>query len=91
MTSGIIPTLVALLAFQWSTTGVRRIATISSIGKALRRHDNAITWWVEPSEGGGTRIRYGTGNLGRNGTECDADFTIYRVSSMTVMLLEGKA
>lgn len=40
------------------------------------RYNNVMTWWVEPSEDGLTRIRYGTGNLGRNGTEWDAPFAI---------------
>jgi len=35
-----------------------------------------MTWWVEPKEGGGALIKYGTGNLGRNGTHWEADFTI---------------
>jgi hypothetical protein len=30
----------------------------------------------EPKEGGGALIKYGTGNLGRNGTEWEADFKI---------------
>ncbi len=38
------------------------------------RYNNVMTWWVEPKEGGGTLIKYGTGNLGRNGTEWEADF-----------------
>ncbi len=38
------------------------------------RWNNVMTWWVEPKEGGGTLIKYGTGNLGRNGTEWQADF-----------------
>jgi hypothetical protein len=40
------------------------------------KYDNVMTWWVEPKEGGGALIRYGTGNLGRNGTEWSADFTL---------------
>ena len=39
-------------------------------------YNNVMTWWVEPKEGGGTLIRYGTGNLGRNGTHWEADFMI---------------
>lgn len=42
------------------------------------RYNNVMTWWVEPGENGDTRIRYGTGNLGRNGTEWDAPFEIGR-------------
>lgn len=38
------------------------------------RYNNVMTWWVEPKEGG-TSIKYGTGNLGRNGTHWEADFT----------------
>jgi hypothetical protein len=40
------------------------------------RYNNVMTWWVEPGPDGSTRIRYGTGNLGRNGTEWDAPFSI---------------
>jgi hypothetical protein len=32
-----------------------------------------MTWWVEPKPGGAL-IKYGTGNLGRNGTHWEADF-----------------
>jgi hypothetical protein len=40
------------------------------------RWNNVMTWWVEPKAGTtGTWIRYGTGNLGRNGIEWEADFT----------------
>ena len=39
------------------------------------KYDNVMTWWVEPKEGGGTLIKYGTGNLGRDGTHWEADFT----------------
>lgn len=45
-------------------------------GNPPPRYNNVMTWWVEPGGDGGTRIRYGTGNLGRNGTEWDAPFTI---------------
>ena len=38
--------------------------------------DNVMTWWVEPNAAAtGTLIKYGTGNLGRNGTEWQADLT----------------
>ena len=40
------------------------------------RWNNVMTWWVEPATGGGASIKYGTGNLGRNGTEWEADFAI---------------
>lgn len=46
-------------------------------GNPPPRYNNVMTWWVEPSEDGKTtRIRYGTGNLGRNGTEWDGEFAI---------------
>jgi hypothetical protein len=38
-------------------------------------YDNVMTWWVEPKDGGGTVIKYGTGNLGRDGTHWEANFT----------------
>jgi hypothetical protein len=40
------------------------------------KYDNVMTWWVQPKEGGGTLIKYGTGNLGRNGVHWEADFAI---------------
>ncbi|HEU0123282.1 MAG TPA: heparin lyase I family protein [Bryobacteraceae bacterium] len=40
------------------------------------RWNNVMTWWVEPGAQGETRIRYGTGNLGRNGVLWDAPFAI---------------
>lgn len=43
-------------------------------GNPPPRYNNVMTWWVEPKAGGGTWIKYGTGNLGRNGTEWEADF-----------------
>jgi len=39
------------------------------------RYNNVMTWWVQPKDGGGTLIKYGTGNLGRNGVEWEAEFT----------------
>jgi hypothetical protein len=44
-------------------------------GQPPPRYDNVMTWWIEPKEGGAL-IKYGTGNLGRNGTEWQADFPI---------------
>lgn len=44
-------------------------------GNPPPRYNNVMTWWLEPKAGGGTLIRYGTGNLGRNGTEWEAEFT----------------
>lgn len=43
-------------------------------GNPPPRYNNVMTWWVEPQADGGTVIRYGTGNLGRNGTLWEADF-----------------
>lgn len=45
-------------------------------GQPPPRYDNVMTWWVEPKESGGATIKYGTGNLGHNGTEWEADFPI---------------
>lgn len=43
-------------------------------GNPPPRYNNVMTWWVEPKEDGRTVIRYGTGNLGRNGTLWEAEF-----------------
>jgi hypothetical protein len=45
-------------------------------GNPPPRYNNVMTWWVEPNPAGGAWIRYGTGNLGRNGTEWSADFKV---------------
>lgn len=46
-------------------------------GEPPPRWNNVMTWWVEPKPGGdGTLIRYGTGNLGRDGIHWEADFTV---------------
>jgi hypothetical protein len=37
---------------------------------------NVMTWWVEPKKGGGTLIKYGTGNLGKDGVHWEADFSV---------------
>jgi hypothetical protein len=44
-------------------------------GQPPPRYNNVMTWWVEPKEGGGTLIKYGTGNLGRNGVLWEAEFS----------------
>src|SRR5262252_3153206 len=44
-------------------------------GQPPPRYNNVMTWWVEPDGAGGSRIKYGTGNLGRNGTEWTSDFS----------------
>lgn len=44
-------------------------------GQPPPRYDNVMTWWLEPKDGGAV-IKYGTGNLGRNGTAWEADFAI---------------
>lgn len=41
-------------------------------------YNNVMTWWVEPGAGGDARIKYGTGNLGRNGVEWDGEFAVGR-------------
>ncbi len=43
-------------------------------GNPPPRYNNVMTWWVEPKDGK-TLIKYGTGNLGRNGTEWEAEFS----------------
>jgi hypothetical protein len=43
-------------------------------GSPPPRYNNVMTWWVEPKDGGGALIKYGTGNLGRNGTHWEAEF-----------------
>jgi hypothetical protein len=45
-------------------------------GQPPPRYDNVMTWWLEPKESGAASIKYGTGNLGRNGTEWAADFSV---------------
>ncbi len=41
------------------------------------RYNNVMTWWIEPKKDGtGALVKYGTGNLGRNGTLWSADFTV---------------
>lgn len=46
-------------------------------GKPPPRYNNVMTWWVEPkADQSGTLIRYGTGNLGRNGILWEADFSV---------------
>lgn len=41
------------------------------------RWNNVMTWWIEPgTDGAGAVIKYGTGNLGRNGTEWAAPFPL---------------
>jgi hypothetical protein len=45
-------------------------------GNPPPRYNNVMTWWLEPKVGGGTVIKYGTGNLGRNGTHWEAEFSV---------------
>jgi len=61
-------------------------------GQPPPRYDNVMTWWVEPKDGGGALIKYGTGNLGRNGTEWAADFPIgkWRQLAMHIHWSEDK-
>jgi hypothetical protein len=48
-------------------------------GKPPPRYNNVMTWWVEPRPGGrGTSIKFGTGNLGRDGVHWQADFAVGR-------------
>ncbi|MBI4908744.1 MAG: heparin lyase I family protein [Acidobacteria bacterium] len=45
-------------------------------GNPPPRYNNVMTWWLEPKPSGGASIKYGTGNLGRNGTHWEADFAV---------------
>ena len=45
-------------------------------GNPPPRWRNVMTWWVEPADGGETSIKYGTGNLGRDGVHWQAHFEI---------------
>ena len=46
-------------------------------GSPPPRYNNVMTWWVEPNDDkSGARIKYGTGNLGRNGVHWEHVFTI---------------
>lgn len=45
-------------------------------GNPPPRWRNVMTWWVEPKAGGGSVIKYGTGNLGRDGVHWETDFEI---------------
>jgi hypothetical protein len=41
------------------------------------RYQNVMTWWVEPRPGGaGRAVRFGTGNLGRDGVLWDGEFAV---------------
>jgi hypothetical protein len=37
---------------------------------------SVMKWWVEPKEGGGTLVKFGIGNLGKDGIHWIADFPI---------------
>jgi hypothetical protein len=46
-------------------------------GSPSPRYNNVMTWWVEPkADGSGALVRYGTGNLGRNGILWEAEFSV---------------
>jgi hypothetical protein len=46
-------------------------------GSPPPRYQNVMTWWVEPRPGGaGTAVRFGTGNLGRDGVLWDGEFAV---------------
>ena len=54
-------------------------------GSPPPRYNNVMTWWVEPKlDGTGTLIKYSTGNLGRNGTEWEADFPTGKWHKLTM-------
>jgi hypothetical protein len=46
-------------------------------GSPPPRYQNVMTWWVEPRPGGaGTAVRFGTGDLGRDGVLWDGEFAV---------------
>jgi hypothetical protein len=48
-------------------------------GSPPPRYQNVMTWWVEPRPAGaGTAVRFGTGDLGRDGPLWDGDFVVGR-------------
>lgn len=47
-------------------------------GRPPPRWNNVMTWWVEPKAEGRTVVKYGTGNLGRDGVHWEADFEVGR-------------
>ncbi len=48
-------------------------------GSPPPRYNNVMTWWVEPNaEGPGASVKFGTGNLGRDGVLWKADFAVGR-------------
>jgi hypothetical protein len=48
-------------------------------GSPPPRYQNVMTWWVEPRPAGaGTAVRFGTGDLGRNGVLWDGEFVVGR-------------
>jgi hypothetical protein len=53
-------------------------------GNPPPRYNNVMTWWIEPSPSGGALIKYGTGNLGRNGTHWEAPFTTGKWHHLTM-------
>lgn len=53
-------------------------------GSPPPRYNNVMTWWVEPRAEGGAWIRYGTGNLGRNGTLWEENFEIGKWHHLTM-------
>lgn len=53
-------------------------------GNPPPRYNNVMTWWVEPNPSGGTLIKYGTGNLGKDGTHWEADFSTGKWHHLTM-------
>jgi hypothetical protein len=53
-------------------------------GNPPPRYNNVMTWWIEPDPSGAALIKYGTGNLGRNGTHWEAPFTTGKWHHLTM-------
>ena len=51
---------------------------------------NVMTWWVEPKAGGGTVMKYGTGNLGARGLHWTGDFEIGRWHQLAAHMHWGR-
>ena len=59
-------------------------------GNPPPRYNNVMTWWVEPTEAGGETHKYGTGNLGRNGTHWESDFPIGKWHQLAMQSSTGR-
>jgi hypothetical protein len=51
---------------------------------------NVMTWWLEPAAGGGTVMKYGTGNLGARGLHWTGNFAIGKWHQLAAHIHWGK-